>query len=365
MPDEAFFIGRIIPLMVNARKPMVVVGQLNSDVSDISMLLEQIGHKAAVLYEPLSCGGILPFDIALSCVKDDDGYLPDFIFYVGDTIVSKRLKHFLRKAKDAECWAVAPDGEVHDTFMHISGVIECDPVSALRILAKGIGSIATDDDSPCQFAEKWHDIISLVAKRVISYEPEYSQFAVVKRFELSLKDIDCPCHVHYANSMAVRLSCIYSSHYVWCNRGVNGIEGSLSTAAGFSLATDDIVFCVTGDLSFFYDQNALWNTNLKGNLRILLLNNNCGGIFYSLRGLGGSAAFGRFVAAEHNATAKGICQQNNVEYLSACDMTELDNGLRSLLKPKSERPVLLEVFTDAAGDRQASRDFMANVLKGL
>ncbi|MDD5824732.1 MAG: 2-succinyl-5-enolpyruvyl-6-hydroxy-3-cyclohexene-1-carboxylic-acid synthase, partial [Prevotellaceae bacterium] len=76
-------------------------------------------------------------------------------------------------------------------------------------------------------------------------------------------------HVHYANSTAVRLACRYvSGHKVYCNRGVNGIDGCLSTAAGFSASTADMVFCVTGDLSFFYDQNALWNNNLKGNLRV-------------------------------------------------------------------------------------------------
>lgn len=75
--------------------------------------------------------------------------------------------------------------------------------------------------------------------------------SAVKIFEESLADMDYEYHVHYANSSAVRLADIYSDHYVWCNRGVNGIEGSLSTAAGFSVACRDMVFCVIGDLSFF------------------------------------------------------------------------------------------------------------------
>ena len=55
--------------------------------------------------------------------------------------------------------------------------------------------------------------------------------ATVKYFEEQLADLDIDICVHYANSSAVRLACIYAQHYVWCNRGVNGIEGSLSTAA--------------------------------------------------------------------------------------------------------------------------------------
>ena len=61
--------------------------------------------------------------------------------------------------------------------------------------------------------------------------------AVVRYFEEQLDDLDMDIFVHYANSSAIRLACIYANHYVWCNRGVNGIEGSLSTADGFSLAS--------------------------------------------------------------------------------------------------------------------------------
>jgi 2-succinyl-5-enolpyruvyl-6-hydroxy-3-cyclohexene-1-carboxylate synthase len=163
--------------------------------------------------------------------------------------------------------------------------------------------------------------------------------------------------VHYANSTSIRLANIYAQHPVWCNRGVNGIEGSLSTAAGFSCVTKENVFCVVGDLSFFYDQNALWNQNLKGNLRILLLNNGKGGIFNMLRGLEQSSARDRFVAAEHHTSAEGICTQNNVTYLKATNMEKIRKGIDTLLYIESDRPVLLEVFTDAAEDERVYKDY--------
>ena len=167
--------------------------------------------------------------------------------------------------------------------------------------------------------------------------------------------------VHYANSSAIRLANIYAQHPVFCNRGVNGIEGSLSTAAGFSCMTDDRVFCVIGDLSFFYDQNALWNQNLRGNLRILLLNNGRGGIFNMLPGLEQSPARDAFVAAAHQTSAEGICQQNDVVYLSASDMPQLRAGIDTLLNIESTRPVLLEVFTDAAADEQVYREYLLDI----
>ena len=119
--------------------------------------------------------------------------------------------------------------------------------------------------------------------------------------------------------------------------------------------TDYRVFCVIGDLSFFYDQNALWNQNLKGNFRILLLNNGKGGIFNMLKGLEQSPARDPFVAASHQTSAEGICQQNHVVYLRADDMEQMQKGIDSLISLESDRPVLLEVFTDASEDECAYR----------
>ena len=163
--------------------------------------------------------------------------------------------------------------------------------------------------------------------------------------------------VHYANSTAIRLANSFAQHPVWCNRGVNGIDGSLSTAAGFSCVTDKRVFCVIGDLSFFYDQNALWNQNLGGRFRILLLNNGRGGIFNMLSGLEQSPARDAYVAAEHHASAEGICQQNDIVYLSAYDMPQMRAGIDTLLNIESSRPVLLEVFTDPYDDAQVFNDY--------
>ena len=156
--------------------------------------------------------------------------------------------------------------------------------------------------------------------------------------------VNVQCSSHYANSSAIRLANIYAEHPVFCNRGVNGIDGSLSTAAGCSCVTDERVYCVIGDLSFFYDQNALWNQNLRGNLRILLLNNGRGGIFSMLPGLSQSPVADNFVAGAHTTTAEGICRQNHVTYLRATDMTEMQQGVEALLSMDSDRPVLLEVF---------------------
>jgi 2-succinyl-5-enolpyruvyl-6-hydroxy-3-cyclohexene-1-carboxylate synthase len=285
------------------------------------------------------------YDEAVMLVGDDAEYVPDFVLYTGGSIVSKRLKHFLRKAK--ETWIINETGEVNDTFMNLTKVIQ------------GDGEVVADqirfflEQQPHPFVQKWEALLEKVRDHADNYQPDYSQMAVVKCFEESY-----PLHpVHYANSTAIRLANIYAKHPVYCNRGVNGIEGSLSTAAGFSLVSDENVFCVIGDLSFFYDQNALWNQNLRGNLRILLMNNGKGGIFNMLKGLEKSAARDQFVAAQHKTSAEGICMQNHVDYQKAQNMEEMQQGIEWLMHTESNRPLLLEVFTDAAEDERVFKAY--------
>jgi len=271
-------------------------------------------------------------DEAVAQIGDDDEYVPDFVLYTGGSIVSKRLKHFLRKAK--ETWVVNKTGEVTDTFMNLTHVVQGDSEVVADMVRFNL------EEMPHPFVQKWEALLTQIRQQLDAKELPYSQAAVVKYFEQK-RGANI---VHYANSMAIRLANTYSKTPVYCNRGVNGIEGSLSTAAGFSCVQDDNVFCVIGDLSFFYDQNALWNQNLHGNLRILLLNNGKGGIFDILPGLENSPARDKYVAAEHHATAEGICQQNAVVYRQAKDMTQMQEGIDWLIGTDSGRPLLLEVF---------------------
>ena len=290
-------------------------------------------------------------DEAVVQIGDDESYVPDFVLYTGGSIVSKRLKHFLRKAK--ETWVVNREGEVTDTFMNLTHVVQGDGDEVADMVRFNL------EEQPHPFVQKWEALIAAIRQKVEAEEPADMHAAAVKYFE-SHKGSDPLCgYVHYANSTAIRLANIYAKHLVYCNRGVNGIEGSLSTAAGFSCVTDKKVFCVIGDLSFFYDQNALWNQNLRGNLRILLLNNGKGGIFEKLPGLEQSPARDRFVAAQHHATAEGICQQNDIYYQQATTKEEIQQGIDLLLSEEFSRPMVLEVITDASVDERVYKNDLA------
>ena len=316
-------------MFINARRPMLIAGQPMNPNLDEAVLL----------------------------VEDDERYVPDFVLYIGGSIVSKRVKRFLRKAR--ETWVVNATGEVTDTFMNLTHVVQGDGemvADQIRVLL---------EQQPHPFVQKWEQLLTKVRKASMAYEPDYSEMAAVKWFERSVgeKERSKEASFHYANSSAIRLANIYANHHVWCNRGVNGIDGSLSTAAGFSCITDDMVFCVIGDLSFFYDSNALWNQNLKGNFRILLLNNGRGGIFNMLKGLEQSPARDKFVAAEHHTSAENICRQNDVAYLKATNLAEMQQGIDNLISLASDRPVVLEVFTDPSEDERAYKGLHAWLLQ--
>ena len=354
--NNRLFRETFLSAFFQARKPMVIVGQTYFDDSCMAADLYEIGAYAVVLSESLTntverCH----FDEVLSLLEGDDSYKPDFILYLGGTLVSKRLKRFIRGLSDVSVWSVSEDGAVYDTFMHLTGIIKGSVYEATVLLMDAIEqSTATHTET---FVERWNRLLQRASAHADAYEPAYSQMAAVKWFERSVgeKKISKKASFHYANSAAIRLANIYACHYVYCNRGVNGIDGSLSTAAGFSLVKDDTVYCVIGDLSFFYDQNALWNQNLKGNFRVLLLNNGKGGIFNMLPGLEQSPVRDSFVAASHQTSAEGICQQNHVVYLRADDMEQMQKGIETLLSLESDRPVLLEVFTNASEDESAYR----------
>ena len=347
----------------DATRPMIVIGQLaHGTVSHET--IRSLSEKYVVMSEPLSNPSYMTihFDEAVryivsdnSSINDDEddktAYYPDYVIYVGDTLVSKPARRFLRNAKAPSCLITPDAADIHDPLMTLTDIVECDSDSINALLASLCD--APDTDERCRFHDRWQSFLDACAAHADAYAPEYSQMATVKYFEEQLADLDIDICVHYANSSAVRLACIYAQHYVWCNRGVNGIEGSLSTAAGFSLATHDMTVCVIGDLSFFYDQNALWNSNLRGNLRIILLNNRGGGIFRQLPGLSDSPAADDLVMASHENTAQGICTQNDIGYLSAKNMDEMQIGIVTLLTRESERPMLLEVFTDSNDDVKA------------
>lgn len=328
-----------------SHRPMLVIGQMPQGIVSRE-IMRAIAPHVAVLVEALGAdGGGKPFDELLPLVENRTEFEPDMVIYMGGTLVSKRIKAYLRRLEGIPMIEVSDDGEVHDTFGHLAQVIRCKPAEALQAISK---LFEKENDSP--FAKCWNDALDHTKQYFDDSRPDFSQMLAVKLALQSVRESEMPFVLHFANSQPVRFANLFAQQHICCNRGVNGIEGTTSAAAGCAAVTDDRVLCVTGDLSFFYDQNALWNNNLHGNLRILLLNNGGGGIFSRLPGLETSPARDKMIAACHKTHAEGCCQQHGVDYRAAHGSEDLYNGITWLIQDEGDRPRLLEVITDIERD---------------
>jgi 2-succinyl-5-enolpyruvyl-6-hydroxy-3-cyclohexene-1-carboxylate synthase len=163
-----------------------------------------------------------------------------------------------------------------------------------------------------------------------------------------------------ANSSSVRLTQFFpldETVTVFCNRGTCGIDGSLSSAVGFAAASEELSFLLIGDLSFFYDSNGIWNKHVGRNFRVLLNNNGGAGIFHLTIGEKKIPTINQNIAAAHKTSAKAWAESMGFYYLSASNERELKENLPHFVRINSERPILLEVFTDMNDDAKARKDY--------
>lgn len=283
------------------------------------------------------------FDAALYALPEEtlEKMVPELVITYGGHIVSKRLKNFLRKHPPKEHWHVSLDGEVCDLFGSLTTVIEMDPFEFLEKIAYLL------ENKPTEFPRLWEN----TSRNLPEPEFAYSEMAAIGSL---IKSLPSPSALHLGNSSTVRYAQLFplpEEVEVCGNRGTSGIEGSLSTAVGYSVASPKLNFVVLGDLSFFYDMNALWNGNFGCNLRILLLNNGGGEIFQALPGLSMSEKSHRFVTADHTTTAKGWATERGFAYFEVHNEEELTEAMKTFTQPDPfSQPMLMEVFTDKNED---------------
>ena len=337
-----------------ARKPLIVVGQMERrEWHRAAEAVEMLETRAVVLTEKLSDDSerqLPALDMLVERMADAADYQPDYIIYVGGNMVAKAMRQFLQQTKPRRSIVVSEADDVADVMMNATDIVEAKPSEMLRALASAVASdssaasvasVASDNEASA-WMERWQSL-KAEAIELANVATENRQNEAIREFFRAIRGKEM--NVHVANSLSVRMALKYADRYLYVNRGVNGIEGSLSTAAGFSIMSACPVACIIGDLSFFYDANALWNQELCGNFRILLLNNKCGGIFSKFEQLADSPACDSFVMAKHNATAEGVCMQNNVAYRKAETDDEVRDGISWLVDEKCPRPMVLEVFS--------------------
>lgn len=290
------------------------------------------------------------FDAALYTLPEEtlEKMAPELVITYGGHVVSKRLKTFLHKYPPKELWHVSLDGNIIDLYGSLTTVIEMDPFEFLEKIAFLL------DNKPTEFPKLWENMTKNVP------EPNYT-YSEMGAIGLLIRSLPLPCALHLANSSTIRYAQLFKfpeDVEVCCNRGINGIDGSLSTAIGYSACSDKLNFVIIGDLSFFYDMNALWNSNYGCNLRIMLINNGGGELFKALPGLKMNEKTYHFVTAEHKVSAKGWAIERGFNYIGIHNLDELTAAITTFTQQDpAAQPILMEVFTDKNEDVRLLKDY--------
>ena len=160
-----------------------------------------------------------------------------------------------------------------------------DPKSSLDAILSELGE---NENTNAEWVRTWQ-ILNQNTRKTINDEARKITENFEGRTVLELQKLLPNESVLFAgNSMPIReidtfLSQSSKTLNVVANRGANGIDGVMSTALGYSAASETIVTLLIGDLSFAHDLSSLWAAKRHNlNLTIVLLNNYGGGIFHYL-----------------------------------------------------------------------------------
>ena len=276
---------------------------------------------------------------------------PKILITFGGMIVSKRVKAFLRKYKPRHHWHI-DEHRAYDTFGILTKHFQVEPNQFFKQFLPFVKEIESDYKLSFQTIHKQRKI------KHCEYLVQVP-FCDLKAFESILSSLPNDIQLQISNSSAIRYAQLFDiekSIEVFCNRGTSGIDGSTSTAIGAAVGSKKPTVLITGDVSFFYDSNALWNNYIPKNFKIILINNGGGGIFRILPGHQETETFNTFFETSHCLTAEHLAKMYQLDYATASDEATLKRGLSQLYK-QNEKPMILEVFTPTRENDKLLNDY--------
>jgi 2-succinyl-5-enolpyruvyl-6-hydroxy-3-cyclohexene-1-carboxylate synthase len=319
-----------------ANEPDVVV--IGENLSNIS------GGK--IITRPESFFSSLP-------MEGKAAFKPDLLITIGHSSICKQIKLYLREYQSAEQWQFESSLPYIDTYKSLTTII---PGSAIDTLVKmPLGKTTSDYSETFQAQNR---IITQRHDAFVADAPLSDMSAVTSLLKLAPGGTT----LHLANSTSVRWTQLFptrSDLTYFCNRGTSGIDGSLSTAAGYAYASKQPTVFLTGDLSFIYDSNGLWNNYIGDNFKIIVMNNNGGNIF---RFIGDKQLMEKsldFFTTPHQVKIKPLVEAYGLNYMG-CDKSEnLAESLKNLFN--ADKATVLEIFTDADLNTENYKGYFKNI----
>lgn len=307
--------------ILDHKKGMIICGPdaYSKYYKDVIRLAQRL--NAPLLADPLS--NIRNFESHV-IVDSYDAFLrnedikmelkPQYIIHFGSVPVSKRLQQFLSLHNDVIYIQVNNTFEYRNSSLSTTKYIQATP----KLFINKINV----QNNNTEYLDKWRMYNSDMRNKLSSAINED------KLFEGKIINILQDMLLHdtrlvVSNSMAIRdMDYFFASRNqnikVLCNRGANGIEGTVSTALGVSTCNKPTVL-ITGDLSFYHDLNGLLVGKTHDlNLTIILLNNNGGGIFRYLP-QSKEKHFEYLFLTPHGINFEGVRSLYNLNYYSVND----------------------------------------------
>ena len=352
--------------LINTKKKILILcGQLKRN-EKLNFVLEQFAqlNNVVILTEStanLYSNNFLPcIDRVITTIGDKSDFEPELLITIGDAIISKRIKQFLRLIKNLEHWRIADDVKIEDTFLHLKKHIPIEPTLFFKTIFPLI-----DSQIDSNFKNLW------LSQHLItrSNHDEYMlnvKWSDLRAFDIIYNTLPENCNLHLGNSSPVRYMQLFNqikSITYYSNRGVSGIDGSTSTAAGIAYSNQNkLNILISGDLSFVYDINSLWNNNLSENLRVIVINNGGGGIFRIIPGPNKTNAIDEFFEVGNNASIEKLALAHQLNYYKSESALELESILSNFYNQQDDkRPAILEIITPNVENPGVLKDYFNNL----
>lgn len=346
----------------SAKKKMILVG-VHSPNAALEILLDKVADDPSVLVFTETTSNLYnkrfvnSIDNLIFNLTEEEftSLQPDILLTFGGMIVSKKIKKFLREYSPKEHWHVN-ELRAFDTYQVLSKHLKIDSHSFFKHFCELV-----DYDNKSTYESTWTHYKQRIREKHNHYI-KTAPYSDLKVFEQVLKVIPDFSEVQFSNSAIIRYSQLFemnSTITVFCNRGTSGIDGSTSTALGAAYATQKPTTLITGDLSFFYDSNALWNNYIPSDVRIVIINNSGGGIFKIIPGPKKSTAL-KYFETPHCLTAEHLCVMFGFEYSTAHNLKTLAEEVVGFYD-KSDKPKVLEVFTPSDLNDLVLKEYINNL----
>ena len=347
----------------SAKRKLVLVG-VNEANSIDKKIVENLANDPSIvvltettsnLHHP---GFINSIDTLITPFDDIDfkEFEPEILITFGGMVVSKRIKGFLRKYKPLHHWHI-DTLRAYDTFNALTKHFVMQPNDFFNALLPKTVFVKSD------YFQQINEVYELRKIKKEKYL-EKMPFSDFKVFEKVIGSLPKNSQLQISNSSAIRyaqLIDIEPSIEVFCNRGTSGIDGSTSTAIGASVGSPKPTVFITGDIGFLYDSNALWNSYIPKNFKIILINNGGGGIFRILPGHEEKPVFNTFFETSHHLTAEHLAKMYQLNYFTATDLDSLEKSITSFYEI-NDAPGILEIFTPTAENDVVLKQFFKELV---